>query len=747
MGPRLELKHGLVAEPDRLSNSADTMLVTEPATGSKVRSKGNLYLLVTSSRIGGRAREATALVAETIRREYYYDESAGVPICLEKAVRSANRRLRSSREGSGLPPGGLGIAMAVVRTNELYVATVGSAEAYLVRAARLLVPDHTQQPGLPADDALRVEVWRGEIAVGDSLLLVSRNLTEVVGTEELKNAVVTLHPQSAVEHLHHLFVAAGGDGPDAVLAIEATELTATRSDRRLAPVGSGTDAFAEMPGGPIPGGDQMVGAAAAVTGAFGGAAGAVSGAFGGAMDRLLDLMPRRDPNARGLGSRISRRESQRRAAFALLALLGVVAVLGLAVAFLPRGREVSITQLSAGEQALESAREAYEEGFRLVSGNASQATSRLQQAWTDLERATASGIPADRTAQLAADIRTNLDTLYKVQVPRTTTLWAFDEPTDIRDMTVASDGSVYFIAPASRGRGHSVWRLNKGHTRVYEIVKEGEGTGSGSWEIGQPMMLGMQFDQLIIVDDNGSLAQWRQVGDKGEGSLRRRRLPPAVAWGNDVRDIATYGVSLSNGTYNLYVLDPAQDNILKYGPSADANLFMPPEGYLSNTDEDLGSYIRLYVDGNLYTLTPEGVVQHRSGHAQDYSLDTPPDARDLRKGHRYSLIDGTSGGKLYLYDQRWDRILVFLKSGGVYVDQWMTTGDMPSMADMRALWATQPSPGQNQTPRPARIVWATPEGIFQSTLTPVDPNEPRATPTPTPTPDATRKPRATKKPS
>jgi len=186
MGPRLELKHGLIPEADRLSDSADATLVTEPATGSKVRSKGNLYLVVSSSRVGGRAREATHLVAETIRREYYYDESAGVPICLEKAVRSANRKLRSSREGSGLPPGGMGIAMAVIRTNELYVATIGSAEAYLVRAARLLVPDHTQQPGLPADDALRVEVWRGEIAVGDSLLLVSRNLTEVEGTEELK---------------------------------------------------------------------------------------------------------------------------------------------------------------------------------------------------------------------------------------------------------------------------------------------------------------------------------------------------------------------------------------------------------------------------------------------------------------------------------------------------------------------------------------------------------------------------------
>ena len=113
-----------------------------------------------------------------------------------------------------------------MRGNELYVATCGDADSYLVRAARLLMPEHEPGEGLPRPTALRIDVWRGDFAVGDSLVLCSRNLVEVVGTEELKNAVVTLHPQSAVEHLHHLFVAAGGDGSDAVLAIEATEVIA-----------------------------------------------------------------------------------------------------------------------------------------------------------------------------------------------------------------------------------------------------------------------------------------------------------------------------------------------------------------------------------------------------------------------------------------------------------------------------------------------------------------------------------------
>src|SRR6187549_1755353 len=169
MSSRLQLKYGLVAEHDRLSNSADAVVVSEPTTGSKARTKGSLYIIVTARSHGGRSRDACSMVADLIRREYYYDESAGIPIVLQKAIRSANRRLRHTREGGGL-------AVAVVRGSELYVATAGDAEAYLVRAARLLMPEREPGPGLPADDSQRIDVWRGDFSVGDSLLLCSKNL-------------------------------------------------------------------------------------------------------------------------------------------------------------------------------------------------------------------------------------------------------------------------------------------------------------------------------------------------------------------------------------------------------------------------------------------------------------------------------------------------------------------------------------------------------------------------------------------
>src|SRR3954453_20555796 len=293
MSSRLQLKYGLVAEHDRLSNSADAVVVSEPTTGSKARTKGSLYVIVTARAHGGRNRDATNLVADMIRREYYYDESAGIPIVMQKSIRSASRRLRHSREGSGLPPGGLGLAVAVVRGSELYVATAGDAGAYLGRAARLLMPEREPGPGLPADDTARIDVWRGDFSVGDSLLLCSKNLVDVVGTEELKNAVVTLHPQSAVEHLHHLFVAAGGEGSDAVLALEATEGSLARVEHKLVPVVPAEPLAGEPEHSPIPLADQVTGFAAAVRARARSTRSGVNEGIAGGIGRILDLMPRR----------------------------------------------------------------------------------------------------------------------------------------------------------------------------------------------------------------------------------------------------------------------------------------------------------------------------------------------------------------------------------------------------------------------------------------------------------------------
>ena len=155
MAVRLQMKLGLVPEADRMPDSPDSVVVVEPSVGSVARTKGSLYLLVTARGSSDRIAEATRIAAETIRAEYYYDESAGIRVCIRKAIQAANKRLAHQRDRLGIKgpdaDGPLGIGIAVVRGNELYVATVGPAEAYLVRQTRLTtLPDPLRDRGLPA---------------------------------------------------------------------------------------------------------------------------------------------------------------------------------------------------------------------------------------------------------------------------------------------------------------------------------------------------------------------------------------------------------------------------------------------------------------------------------------------------------------------------------------------------------------------------------------------------------------------
>ena len=55
MAVRLQMKLGVIAEPDRVIDSPDTVVVVEPSVGSVARSKGNLYLIVTSTVASQRA--------------------------------------------------------------------------------------------------------------------------------------------------------------------------------------------------------------------------------------------------------------------------------------------------------------------------------------------------------------------------------------------------------------------------------------------------------------------------------------------------------------------------------------------------------------------------------------------------------------------------------------------------------------------------------------------------------------------
>ena len=692
----------MISERDRLSTSADTVSITRPSTGSKTRSKGVLFIVVGSAIPGPRAREASKLVAETIRHEYYYDESAGVPVCLEKAIKAADRRLRSSREGAGLPPGSLGVAAAVVRNNELYLATLGGTEAYLVRAARLLMPDRSAPGGVPADDSLSVEVWRGELSVGDGLLLVARNMTETVGTEELKSAVLTLHPQAAVEHLHHLFVAAGGGGSDGLIVVEAKEQTSRVQARSMAPAGN---AYGDLPG-TVP---EPVG------GAVGSAVLGLRDGFDGLRNRLWDLMPRRSTNVQEVSAVHSRAETRRRAAMGLLALVVVVFVVGVVLALVPRGADVrEFSQIAGSDSALGAAVDAANRADNLKESEPATAMEYYREAWTEIEQARATGLSAAALDELEGRVSNGLDELYgahEVTVERLAKL-----PKDPDPMYLVNDerdGAVYLDQTDG-----TVYRANLKNGKVESIVKAGD-KASGGKTIDTPTQLAVA-DYVIVVDDKGRPFRWSPSNSAGAGTLAKITLRGRTGFEKDHGDIEAYDPPVGN--YRIYVAEPSLNQIMKYTQDFDGSSFAAPGPWLSSPSSEVADIDQIYIDFDVYTLFDDTLRRYEFGKWDgSFELGALPDDGDLRPGHEFTMVDGSGSqsslGRAYLYDAKHGRIVGFDKRDGSYIGQWYPRGGGQEMADVRGLYVIEGGLNNKKTKRKNdQLVWITPDGIYRTTL-------------------------------
>lgn len=763
MAVRLQMKLGLVAEHERLEDSPDTVAIVEPTIGATARSKGSLFLVVTGVGRGRRLREATHLVADTVQGEYYYDESAGLVVCLEKAIRAANRRLLAQRErlalGAG-PPGPIGIGVAVVRGNELYVVTTGPAEAYLVRQAHLLtLPDTARAHGLPMEE-VAPEVWRGEIAVRDSLVLISSNVTAKLGPDELKDAMVTLHPQAAMEHLHHRFVAAGGTGSDAALALEAGEVSATTQRGRLVPVRP-PEPLAGLPDrSPIPLADSVGGGLAAVSTGAGRARTAVGSALAGLAGRAQDLLPRRGTRYRRVTPAATRRESQRRAAVAVLAFVGVVALLGLGLWVIGgSGPTTQIPQINAGEKALATARDdvrlVFDNGTDLIAADPKRAEELLKDAIARATDAATAGIPASTVDPVRARAAAGLDRLYGVVevAPQTAFSFAAQKPAfDLGGLVRGPDGAPYLLDRATK----AVYRISLQARKAVPIMRAGQAVASAGLKVGVPRYLAVGGPDLLMLDDKNILWRWRPTDDTGKGTLRRLPVQDSSSWGNDILGIGTFVANFNAALYNLYVLDPSEQQVLRYTMLADGSSYPAiATGYLT-TPQDVTKVTSMYIDGEVYLADAGLVERFVGGRSGDWTLAAPGDDV-LRPTRRYTLIsspDPRRQGTLYAYDAANGRVMAFDKLTGAYQAQYRPAAGSPAWDLLRGFYVVPRSPGQAPaifwidgntlgTAVLQQVPGASPSGSPGASAAPGGSAGPGSSPAPT----VTRKPAATRRPT
>ena len=752
MAVRLQMKLGYVAEQDRLPDSPDTVRPHEPLVGAILRSKGSLYLLVTALAEGHRLREATRLVADAIESEYYYDESAGIRVCLEKAIRSANKRLGHvgdryglGREGNGNGP--VGVAAAVIRGNELYVATVGPAEAYLIRQARLsTLPDPHRERGLPAD-GLEPEVWRGEISVGDSLVLVSPNFMAKLGPDELKDALVTLHPQSAMEHLHHRFVTADGAGSDGAIAVEATEVAATVKQRTLVPVRPSEPLAGVPERSPIPLADTVGDGVAAVSASAQRARSVAGGAAGRMVRNLQDMLPTRSAPRRRVKTVTSRVETQRRAAMAILALVAVGAILATGVWVAGGSGRSPRGSLTAAQNALDAIRTDLAKvsgpGIDLIRDDRRQAIELLTDAYRQLDVAAQGGAPSATLAPLRATVMKGLERLYSVVPVASTIAFNFQTakpPVDLSAMVRGPDGMPYVL---DRG-GKAVYRVDLRTKRATVVLRAGQRVAGIAVADPRFLALGGRRD-LLILDSRNTLWRWRPADAKGRGTVKRINVNGSASWGADVRGIGTFlRGTPEQGLYNLYVLDPSRQQLLVYTPAEDGGGYpSTPTGRLS-TAQAVDDVDSLLIDGYIYFA--QGGAVHRVVPETDWGLTDIGDSL-IHPSTRFTLLstyDPKDAGVLYVFDAANARVIAYDKGKSQgdnnFIVQYRLANGDTGWRNLRAFYVVPGAAGA-----PASIVWIDGQRVGISPLLAVVEATPGASPAPRASP-ASPKP-ATAKPS
>jgi hypothetical protein len=726
MAARLKLKLGIVAEHDRLDDSPDTLVVVEPSVGSVARSKGNLYLLVTSRTSSRHALEATRLAAETIRNEYYYDESAGIRVCLQKAIATANKRLIHQADRLGLKAtddnGPIGVGVAVVRGNEMYVATVGPSEAYLIRQARLsTLPDPHRERGLPSN-GLEPDVWRGEITVGDSLVLISPNIVAKLGPDELKDAMVTLHPQSAMEHLHQRFRSAEGSGSDGAIAFEATEVAPTTRGRTLVPVRPAEPLAGAPDRSPIPLADNVQAAGAAVSAAADSAREGIGSAAQRFVLRLQDVLPRRRPAYRRVTPLASRRETQRRAAIALIALLVVVGGLAMSVwAFGGQKQQQAISSVNAGRDALDKAKADLAlvsgPGIDLITDDRDEALRLLTDAYQQLDKAKTARISDREIAPVRSNVVAGLDRLFGMVDVTSSTVFNFRPaegaaPYDLKALVLGPDSVPYVIDKTSK----SVFRIDLKRKRAVAIARSGR--TFGRLKMAEPKFLAVGGRDLLIVDTKNVVWRWRASNDAGRGTTNRMPVNGSTQWGNDILAIGTYLRDKTRGLYNLYVVDPSEDQIRAYPPADDGGGFPAKStGWLA-TARSVATMTSIYIDSDIY-VTEGGLLERFTrGNSGDWNPRLPGDTI-LRPEPSTTLVTGAGEprkGLVYAYDRENARVLVYEKEDGGFVAQYrLAEGD--GWNDIRAMYVI---PGVEEAP--ATLVWLSANRVHQSVLAAAEEN-------------------------
>ncbi|HEU5200661.1 MAG TPA: Stp1/IreP family PP2C-type Ser/Thr phosphatase [Ktedonobacterales bacterium] len=231
----------------RRANNEDNLIAVVPEDQQLLQGKGALF--VVADGMGGheRGEVASELTIQQVKDAYYHDLQGDIPTALRNAIQQANTAVCQANEterAQGANGYGMGATCvaAVLHEQMLYAANVGDSRAYVLHDGRLrqVTRDHSVVAQLvergeitPAEvrthekrnqiyralgePDVEVDLFTEPVQEGDTLILCTDGLWEVLEDEELRAIIEQDDPEESVQRLIARANEAGG--PDNVTAI------------------------------------------------------------------------------------------------------------------------------------------------------------------------------------------------------------------------------------------------------------------------------------------------------------------------------------------------------------------------------------------------------------------------------------------------------------------------------------------------------------------------------------------------
>ncbi len=249
-------------------HNEDNMAYVIPKDEQVMARKGALFIVADG--MGGHAagEVASEIAVETVTVTYYQDESEDLLLSLMNAIKRANTIIHQRAAENMLRSGmGTTCVAAVLRGNMAYVANVGDSRAYMVRRSqvRQISQDHSWveeqvRAGLLTHDQARshaqrnvitrclgtqaeveVDVFSEVLEEGDTFILCSDGLSNMVAEEDLHAIIKQYVPQESVYHLVERANENGGSDNITAIVVRVQEVGTAEmatTTRQLVPVGA-----------------------------------------------------------------------------------------------------------------------------------------------------------------------------------------------------------------------------------------------------------------------------------------------------------------------------------------------------------------------------------------------------------------------------------------------------------------------------------------------------------------------------